>query len=272
MSTFARDVTFSLGLVSTRIRLEPVKDGGKKASTAFKMGHDCGDGVYTPINQKKWCPECNKEVDEVLKLRPVDGGYAAFTTEEVKELKESTVTAESKKISVTQHNTVDVMRHTQPSGASYYVYSDIRGNDEALGAITEYVKTHPEKTLMSVVSLRAGSENLARLNYINDHLVLEMLLWPDEISTPKPEEHSVRPGMVELLEKIAETVDQEFDPASYRSTYADVIAEAEKERMPGAGAIDVTKMPKRIQKKAGGMDLMEAMEAYVAALPKARKR
>lgn len=268
MSTFAKDVTLSLGLVTTKIRLEPVRDNSKKEATAFKMGHACPKGQYNPINQKKWCSACDIEVTDPVKLRAVDGGYAAFTTDEVRELKSSSLTAEmKKKISLTQHDTVDVMRHTQPSGAAYYIYTSTGGNDEALGALTEYVKTHPEKTLVSVISLREGSEHMARLGMANDHLILEMLLWPGEVSRPKPEEHTVRPGMVELLGQIAGSVDEKFDPETYASTFADVVAEAERAKMPGSGSIDLTQLKARDRKRVGGMDLMEAMEAYVAGLP-----
>lgn len=264
MSTFARDVTLSLSLVTTKVRLEPVKDSSRREATAFKLGHDCGDGKYHPINQKKWCASCDEEVLEPVKLRAVDGGYAAFTGDEVKELKESSLVSTPKKISLTQHDTTEVLRHTQPSGASYYVYADSKGNDEALAAITHYVKTHPEKTLMSIVCLRSGSEHMARLNFVNDHLVLEMLLWPDEIARPKDEEHTASEKLYALMEQVAGSMEEPFDPDSYKSTFADAISEAEKMKMPGDGRIDTSLLKKKDQKKAGSMSLEDALEAFLA--------
>lgn len=267
MSTYARNVTLSLGLVTTKVKLETVKNGSKREETAFKNGHDCGDGKYNPINMKKWCDTCDVEVTEPVKLRAVDGGWAAFDAEEVKELRSESISVDKGKISLTQHDTVDVTRHTQPSGMSYYIYSDVTGNDEALAAIRDYVATHPDKTLMSVVCLREGSEHLARLNLMNDHLVLEMLLWPDAINAPRPDENSCRDGMVDLLEKIAATVEEKFDADAYRSSFGELVAEAEKAKVPGEGGLDMSQMPKKVAKKTTGMDLMAAMQAYVEALP-----
>jgi non-homologous end joining protein Ku len=268
MGTYAKDVTLSLGLVTTKVRLEPVKDGAVKKSTAFNLGHSCTDGTFTPIKQRKWCEHCNCEVDEPVKLRAIDGGYAVFTEEEVKGLKDEALISEPKTIKLTQHDTLDVLRKTVPAGAAYYIYTSVTGNDEALGTVAEYVRTHPEKTLMSVVCLRSGSEHLARLTMVNDHLSLEMLLWPEEVMEPRNEAYDVRPGMMELMEKIADSMSEPFDPDAYRNNFRDIVAEAERTKMPGEGSIDASELPTGLRKRVTGMDLMSAMEAYVEQLGK----
>ena len=121
------------------------------------------------------------------------------------------------------------------------------------------------KVAVVQVALRQR-EALATLRSRGDLLVLETLLWPDEIRTPDfpflEQDIDVRSQELKMAASLIESMTGEFDPAAHRDGYREALAEVVAAKTEGR---DVLQPTGQAEDSGEPVSLMEALRASVAA-------
>jgi DNA end-binding protein Ku len=121
------------------------------------------------------------------------------------------------------------------------------------------------KVAVVQVALRQR-EALAVLRSRGDLLVLETLLWPDEIRTPDfpflDQDIDVRSQELKMAASLIESMTGEFDPAAHRDGYREALAEVVAAKTEGR---DVLQPTGQAEGSGEPVSLMEALRASVAA-------
>ncbi len=115
-------------------------------------------------------------------------------------------------------------------------------------------------------------EQLAVLRVRNGVIVLETMIWPDEVRTPDfaflDEEVTVRPQEQHMAESLVASMTGDFDPGEYSDGYREALQQVIDAKVEGREVLEVDGPPV----EAGGnvVDLMAALRASVDAAKKAR--
>ena len=114
-------------------------------------------------------------------------------------------------------------------------------------------------------------ESLAALRVRDGVLVLETMLWADEIRKPDFEflDSKVEPKSAELkmAELLIDSLSSDFDPAEYHDTYREALEEVIEAKVAGR---EVVTPPAPADGGAQVIDLMAALKASVEAAKKTR--
>lgn len=121
------------------------------------------------------------------------------------------------------------------------------------------------------VALRTR-EQLATLRVRDDVLVLETMLWPDEIRTPDfaflDEDIIARPQEMQMAQSLIDSMSGDFDPTAYEDDYRAALQQVIDAKVEGREVIDA---PAPDTSKAGNVvDLMAALRASVEAAKRKR--
>src|SRR5262249_39353006 len=121
------------------------------------------------------------------------------------------------------------------------------------------------------VALRSR-EQLSTLRVRDGVLVLETMLWPDEIRTPDfaflEEDVAARPQELAMAESLIESMAGDFDPAQYHDEYRDALQQVIEARVAGRAVAEPE--PARAEAAGDVVDLMAALRQSVAAAKRAR--
>ena len=120
------------------------------------------------------------------------------------------------------------------------------------------------------VALR-NRERLAILRPRDGVLVLQTMLWPDEVRRPElgflDDSVTVRPQEMAMAQSYVETLAGEFDPTDYTDEYRQALEEVVEAKIQGR---EVTK-PKEVVPEGGKVvDLMDALRRSVAEAKRSR--
>lgn len=114
-------------------------------------------------------------------------------------------------------------------------------------------------------------ETLACLSSRRGVLVLETMLWPDEIREPDfgflAEDVSVRPQEIAMAESLIEALSGDFDPAEYGDGYRAALQQLIEAKVEGR---EVVVAPAAEGGDGAVVDLMAALRASVEAAKRAR--
>jgi len=112
-------------------------------------------------------------------------------------------------------------------------------------------------------------EALATLRVREDVLVLETLLWPDEIRTPDfkflDENVDVRSQELKMAASLIDTMTEDFDPSAYRDAYREALEALVQAKIEGNDVIRPAGSGIPADKPSGPADLTETLRASVAA-------
>lgn len=113
-------------------------------------------------------------------------------------------------------------------------------------------------------------EALAALRIRDGVVVLETLLWPDEIRTPDfkflDEETDVRPQELKMADSLIETMTEDFDPSAYSDAYREALEELVQAKIEGNEVVSAPGGPDAgAAKPSGPADLSETLRASVEA-------
>lgn len=108
-------------------------------------------------------------------------------------------------------------------------------------------------------------ESLATLRVRDGVLVLETMIWPDEVRAPEfgflDEDISVRPQELTMAQSLIESMTGDFDPSEYADDYRAALEQVIEAKVEGR---DVVEAPDgQEQPVAGVVDLMAALRASV---------
>jgi len=112
-------------------------------------------------------------------------------------------------------------------------------------------------------------EALAALRVREDVLVLETLLWPDEIRTPDfkflDENVDVRSQELKMAASLIDTMTEDFDPSAYRDAYREALEALVQAKIEGNDVIRPAGSGIPADKPSGPADLTETLRASVEA-------
>jgi DNA end-binding protein Ku len=114
-------------------------------------------------------------------------------------------------------------------------------------------------------------EALATLRVRDGVLVLETMVWPDEVRTPDcgflDEDVTVRPQELAMAESLIESMSADFDPDLYHDEYREALEKVIEAKVEGR---EVVEQPVQEEDTGSVVDLMAALRASVAAAKKGR--
>ena len=114
-------------------------------------------------------------------------------------------------------------------------------------------------------------ETLATLRVRDGVLVLETMVWPDEVRTPDfgflDEDVTVRPQELAMAQSLIESMSADFDPDQYHDEYREALEQVIEAKVEGR---EVVEQPVEAEDTGSVVDLMAALRASVAAAKKGR--
>jgi DNA end-binding protein Ku len=117
-------------------------------------------------------------------------------------------------------------------------------------------------------------EALAALRVRDGVLVLETLLWPDEIRAPDftflDEDVDVRPQELKMAASLIDTMTEDFDPDAYTDAYREALEALVQAKIEGNEVVRPGGPGVADEKTAGPTDLTETLRASVEAAKASR--
>ena len=114
-------------------------------------------------------------------------------------------------------------------------------------------------------------ESLGTLRVRDGVLVLETMIWPDEVRTPDfaflDEDIKVRQQELAMAESLIESMSGDFDPEQYTDDYRQALQEVIEAKIEGR---EVVEQPVEEEETGSVVDLMAALRASVDAAKKSR--
>ena len=114
-------------------------------------------------------------------------------------------------------------------------------------------------------------ETLATLRVREGVLVLETMVWPDEVRAPDfaflDDDVQVRPQELAMAQSLIESMSADFDPTAYHDEYREALQEVIEAKVEGR---EVVEQPVQEEDTGSVVDLMAALRASVAAAKKGR--
>jgi DNA end-binding protein Ku len=248
------------GAVSFGLVMIPVKlyTATEQKDIAFRQVHREDGGR---IRFKRFCSIDDNEVpyEDIAKGYELpDGEMVVLTEEDMSELPLPT----TRNIEVVQFCPADQLDpilfnksyYVEPEAAGTRAYSLLRDALEESGKIA-----------IAQVALRQR-ESLAILRVREGVLVLETLLWPDEVRTPDfgflNDDIEVRPQELRMAESLIESMTVDFDPDEYHDSYREAVLELVEAKTEGREVLQ----PEAPQADTGGgSSLADALRASLAA-------
>src|SRR5215469_10509138 len=127
------------------------------------------------------------------------------------------------------------------------------------------------KVALTMVALRQR-ESLATLRTRNGVLVLETLLWPDEIRVPDfpflTDDIEVRSQELKMAASLIDSMTEDFDPDAYHDNYREALQEVVDAKVEGREVVQ----PEGVSAATEPTSLADALKASLAAARRAPSR
>src|SRR5262249_10841659 len=123
---------------------------------------------------------------------------------------------------------------------------------------------------MAVVTVALRQRTtVAVLRVRDDVIVLQTMMWPDEVRTPdfSVETGEVKDAEVKMANMLVETLAGDFDPSEFEDDYAEAVEAMAKDKREGAG---VQRTPAATKTSGEVVDLLAALQRSVDAAKSAR--
>src|ERR1700677_2778559 len=119
-------------------------------------------------------------------------------------------------------------------------------------------------------------EALAALRVREGVLVLETLLWPDEVRTPDfaflEEDVDVRSQELKMAASLIDTMTEDFDPTAYHDTYREALEALVQAKIEGNEVVRPAGAGISADQQSGAADLAETLRASVEAAKASRAK
>jgi DNA end-binding protein Ku len=114
-------------------------------------------------------------------------------------------------------------------------------------------------------------ESLATLRVRDGVLVLETMIWPDEVREPDfgflDDDVQVRPQELAMAQSLIDSMSGDFDPMQYHDDYREALQQVIDAKVEGR---EIVEQPAEQEDTGSVVDLMAALRASVAAAKKGR--
>jgi DNA end-binding protein Ku len=253
--------SISFGLVSIPVKLYSATE---EKDVSFHQVHAADGGR---IRMRRVCSLDGEEISysDIAKGYELPGGEVGILTDD--DLADLPL-ASSRTIDVLEFVPLEEVDpiyfarsyYLEPDGAASKAYMLLREALERSGRVA-----------LVKVALRQR-ESLATLRVRERVLVLEVMLWPDEIRRPEfeflNEEPELRPKELEMASSLIDALASDFDPGRYTDAYREALRALIDAKIEGRELV----APPDARETGVVVDLMAALEKSVTAARRERNR
>ncbi|MFS3128128.1 Ku protein [Nocardioides sp. Bht2] len=248
----------SFGLVSVPVKLYSATESH---DVSFRQVHAADGGR---IKYQRVCAIDGEEVayaDIAKGYETEDGEMVILTDRDLAELPSSS----SREIAVEKFvpsDQIDPMLFEK----SYYLEPEKTGAKPY--ALLRQALLDADRMAVVTVALRQRT-SVAVLRVRDDVIVLQTMMWPDEIRTPdfSVETGEIKESEVKMANMLVETLAGDFDPEEFTDDYADAVEAVVKAKIEGG---EVKQTPTATKSAGEVVDLLAALQKSVAAAKHAR--
>jgi DNA end-binding protein Ku len=250
----------SFGLVSISVKLYSATE---EKDIRFHQVHREDGGR---IRYKRTCSTCGQEVtyDDIAKGYDLGGGEMVILTDE-----------DFVDLPLTTSRAIDVLEFVPAEqvdpifyAKAYYLEPD--GSATKPYLLLRDALSRTDRVAIVKVALRQR-EQLATLRVRDDVLVLNTMLWPDEVRKPTFEflgdDVEARPAELAMAGSLIESMAADFDPTQYTDNYRAALQEVIDAKAAGR---EVVAPEEEAPAATGAIDLMAALRASVERARTAR--
>jgi DNA end-binding protein Ku len=250
----------SFGLVSIAVKLYSATE---EKDIRFHQVHREDGGR---IKYKRVCAVDGEEVgyDDIAKGYDLGGGEMVILTDE-----------DFAELPLTSSHAIEVLEFVPAEQVDPILYNKAYYLEPEATAAKPYVLlrdalTNTDRVAIVKVALRQR-EQLATLRVRDDVLVLNTMLWPDEVRTAKfdflDDDIEARPAELAMAGSLIESMAAEFDPTVYTDNYREALQEVIDAKVAGREVV-APEEPEAAPTAA--VDLMAALRASVERARAAR--
>ena len=250
----------SFGLVTIPVKLYTATES---KSLSF---HQLHEKCQTRIQERRWCPHCDRQVDydEIVKgFEYSKGNYVVVTKEDLEELP-----LPSKNIiNITAFVKAEEIDPLYFNGSYYLEPEKLAQKPCAL-----FMHAMAEKGMVALGTLALrNKERLCSLRVVGGNLIVEMLLYPDEIRidfNKKLPATKLSKQELSMASSLIDMMFQKFKPEEHEDQYREALQSLIKAKIDGDETIEKPEeaQPTRV------VDLMEALRASVESAKSSRSK
>ena len=254
--------SLSFGLVSIPVGIAPAtKPAARQSDVSFRMLHrEC----LTPIRQKRWCPQHDREVapDEIVKGWEVaKGQYVVVEDDELEALERHD---DSRTIEIARFVPLDAVDPVWLDRTYLLVPGEAAAQRRPYRLLLEAMRIEGVGALGRFV--RSGRESLCFVRPLEDALALETMFLAEDVHSRAEIGEAVAATEVkepelELARQLVTGLAADFDPASLTSDYRRDLRALLEAKLRGEEVVT----PEPVAAPAPVVDLMEALKASVKA-------
>ncbi|NYT93143.1 Ku protein [Salinispora sp. H7-4] len=250
----------SFGLVSIGVKLYSATE---EKDIRFHQVHRDDGGR---IRYKRTCQVCGQEVsyDDIAKGYDLGGGELVILTDD-----------DFADLPLSTSRAIDVLEFVPAEQVDPILYNKAYFLEPEGTATKPYVLlrnalTDSERVAIVKVAIRQR-EQLATLRVHQDVLLLNTMLWPDEIRTPEfgflDEDLKVRPPELAMASSLIDSMAGDFQPDAFTDDYRTALKEVIDAKVEGREVVQ----PEEVEEApAAAVDLMAALKASVERAQAAR--
>ncbi|GAA2377755.1 Ku protein [Dactylosporangium salmoneum] len=250
----------SFGLVSIAVRLYSATE---EKDIRFHQVHREDGGR---IKYKRVCSVDGEEVayDDIAKGYDLGGGEMVILTDD-----------DFSDLPLTTSRAIEVLEFVPTEQVDPILYNKAYYLEPEQTAAKPYALlrdalTNTDRVAIVKVALRQR-EQLATLRVRDSVLVLNTMLWPDEIRAAKfdilDEDVTARPAELAMAGSLIESMAADFDPSTYTDNYREALQEVIDAKVAGR---EVVQPEEAEEAPAAAVDLMAALRASVERARAAR--
>ena len=244
----------SFGLVSVPVKMYPATEDH---DVRFHQVHIKDSGR---ISYQRKCGECG----EIVEYADIGKAYETSTGERVvftEEDFDSLPVAGAKEIDVIEFVPSDQIDPVL-FDRCYYLEPEPRGVKPYVLLREALEKT--DRTAIVKIAIRARQQ-LAALRVRGDVIVLQTMLWPDEVRTAhfdfQDKKVDIRPQELDMAGSLIETLNSDWNPDDYQDEYREAVLALVDEKLAGGEGVTAKKSPEAEEGQV--LDLMAALQASV---------
>lgn len=251
------NTTVSFGLVKVPVAMHTAVSSEK---ASFRTLHDCG----TPINMKRWCSVCERDVagEEVTKgYEYAKGQFVKVTEDELRAA--SPASAEEIEIACF----VDEFSVPRVYQDRTYYLAPGKGNPEAFVLLRDAMRRTSSVAIGKFILW--GNENLCSIRAEGDALVLCTLHWAEDVRPailgPQLDVSDAKANMADQL--VASLREEEFEPDVFVNEHRERVRELLSAKLMGEEyVVPEAPAPESIP------DITEALKRSIAAAKKVKSK
>jgi DNA end-binding protein Ku len=249
----------SFGLVSIGVKLYAATE---EKDIRFHQIHAKDGGR---IRYRRTCLVCGEEVDfdDIAKGYDLGGGEMVILTDD-----------DFADLPLPTSRAIEVLEFVPAAQIDPILYAKAYYLEPDARAMKPYVLlrealTRTDRVAIVKVALRQREE-LATLRVRDRVILLNTVLWPDEVRRPGfafvDKDVEARPAELAMAESLVESMAADFDPAKYTDDYRAALQEVIEAKMAGRKVLQ----PEEEGRRPAAVDLMAALRASVERARAAR--